>query len=86
MRYITNVNDLISSPLRGTKVTKLLPYTKYFTLTHSELGYKSKITSIIVQVHLKIPIYNIVPKYDHVIVPTKSSYYRKDAKLSSIHI
>lgn len=83
MKYITSINDLriknvitISSPLRGTLITKFLCPT---SLANIELGYNSKITTQIrnsmCNINTICNIYHIVPRYDHIIIPTSSAYY-----------
>lgn len=88
--YITNkLNKIqkiitISSPLYGTTVAnnflpefleKIFPNVKHIK---NELGHYSKIslnTSSILSSKNKIPIYHIVPEYDHLIYPTTSAKY-----------
>lgn len=79
MRYITTMNDsritkgiTIVSPLQGTHLALLLPST---TITHTELGYKSDITQEIATTKVTIPIYHIVSKYDHMIIPVEAAKY-----------
>lgn len=81
MRYVTYFNMdtrierviTISSPLRGTRITGLLSKE---SITNKELGYRSKITRHIKTIGINIPVYHIVPTWDHLIIPTSSAYYR----------
>lgn len=79
MRYITTIKDnrirkviTISSPLMGTKLASLLPKN---SITYKELSYDSKLTQEIASNKFLIPICHIVPKWDHVIIPSSSAAY-----------
>jgi pimeloyl-ACP methyl ester carboxylesterase len=79
MRYITTRNDdriknviTICSPLRGTRITELLSSD---SITNKELGLNSEITQEMANVYVDIPIYHIVPNWDHLIIPTSSAAY-----------
>lgn len=79
-RYVTTMSDerirrviTISSPLRGTKITKLLSKD---SITHKELGYGSELTrDIAKEISGIVPINHVVPKWDHLIIPTSAAYY-----------
>jgi pimeloyl-ACP methyl ester carboxylesterase len=62
----------VSSPLNGTYVANNYPFCKN---TRKELSYKSKFTEEIRELSKHLPIYSIVPKYDHMIIPTNSAHY-----------
>lgn len=79
MKYTTSINDsriikiiTISAPLQGTIVTNLLSPD---SISHQELGYNSKIVNEISEIKIDIPIYHIIPRWDHLIIPTKSAQY-----------
>lgn len=90
MRYITKYLDTtnnktnrrikrvitISSPLKGTKVTKFLSVN---SLANKELGYKNDLLTEVEQqvseIKNKIDIYHVVPKWDYLIIPTDSAKY-----------
>lgn len=78
MRYITIFNDIrikkaitISAPLMGTKVT---PFA-FSDITHKELGYGSELTREIASCKKRVPIYHVVPTWDHMIIPSTSAAY-----------
>lgn len=90
-RYVTTMSDerirrviTISSPLMGlqpglligvigTKITKLLSKD---SITHKELGYGSELTrDIAKEISGIVPINHVVPKWDHLIIPTSAAYY-----------
>lgn len=88
LRYLstTNSNQIkkiitISSPLMGTKITKLICSD---SITHKELGYESEITKTLANYRYNIPIYHIVPKWDHIIIPTTTALY-SNTQPSNIH-
>ena len=77
--YINNIPDkriraaiTISSPLKGTKITSVLPED---SITHKELGFQSDLTTKLYNKEYKIPVYHVVPKWDHMIIPTSSAGY-----------
>lgn len=81
LRYATTIKDTrikklitISSPIRGTKMTELLPID---SITHRELGFKSKLSKDLAGANINVPLYHIVPKWDHIIYPTSSARHTK---------
>jgi hypothetical protein len=77
MRYATTIDDsrikkviTISAPIKGTHLASLLPSD---TITHQNLKYESKVAQDISKAKLEIPVYHIVPKYDHMIIPVDAS-------------
>jgi len=85
MRYATTMKDprirniiTISSPLHGTLATKFLISS---CMANKELGYKSELTQeIAANISDNYNIYHIVPRYDHIIIPTSSTYYNTTIK------
>lgn len=80
-RYATTQNDIrikrvitISAPLRGTLATKFLGTN---SVTNRELGYHSDLTETIAAeiAKIAIPIHHVVPKWDHLIIPTANAEY-----------
>ena len=78
-RYITTQKDsrirrviTISSPLRGTQATMFLSSN---SITDKELCYHSHLTETVAQANKPVPVYHIVPRWDHVIIPTSSAQY-----------
>lgn len=79
MRYATTMNDYrikkvitIASPLQGTMLASVFPQS---SIVHQELKYQSDITTNIFNTPLSIPIYNIVSRWDHLIIPYESACY-----------
>lgn len=62
----------ISSPLNGTCIANNYPFCAN---TRKELAYNSESTQRLKEESKHLNIYSIVPKYDHMIIPTESSYY-----------
>jgi pimeloyl-ACP methyl ester carboxylesterase len=79
-RYAMTVQDerikkviTISSPLRGTWITKVLSKN---SVIHKELGYGSELVRNMNNVEkFPVSIYHIVPRWDHLIIPTRSAAY-----------
>lgn len=78
-RYVTTIEDnrikkiiTISSPLRGTKIASLLPEK---SITRKELQYGSEFVKNMMVSEFPVPMYHIVPLWDHLIIPTKSAAY-----------
>ncbi len=91
MRYVTSQNDprikqviTISSPLKGTFSALLFPPSSIVAKT---LGYQSEIIQQIEKDRKKItvPIYHIVPKWDHLIIPNIAAQY-DDTPESQIYL
>jgi hypothetical protein len=63
----------------GTDLTSLLDEK---SITHQELGSLSPLTQTIYHSieNIQIPIYHIVPTWDHLIVPTSSAKYPSTPK------
>lgn len=62
----------VSSPLNGTYVATNYPFCEN---TRKELSYKSNLTQEIKELSKELPIYSIVPLYDHLVIPVSSTYY-----------
>lgn len=62
----------VSSPLNGTYVANNYPFCKN---ARRDLSYKSLLTQEIRESSKCLPIYSIVPTFDHMIIPTESAYY-----------
>lgn len=82
--YITTCNDprikkviTISSPIQGTKLASIFP--KHY-LIYKELSYQSDVIMDILKKPVMIPLYHIVPKYDHLIIPNTSAQHPMTAK------
>ena len=79
LRYITTIKDsrikkaiTISSPLMGTRMTQLLSSE---SITNKELGFRSELSKDLEMSNINVPIYHVVPRWDHVINPTSSAAY-----------
>ena len=80
MRYITTTNDnrvdkviTISSPLNGTYMADFLPSSSSI---YKQLRHNSEITQEIARADISIPIYHIIPRWDHLIIPVESARYK----------
>jgi triacylglycerol esterase/lipase EstA (alpha/beta hydrolase family) len=62
----------VSSPLNGTYIANNYPFCSN---TRKELAYNSDLTQELREQSKGLEIYSIVPKFDHMIIPTDSSYY-----------
>ena len=79
-RYIQKYNDdkrisgviTLSSPLRGTQSTHLLSPT---SVAHKDMGHNSELTIELNNMVTDIPIYHVVPTYDHLIIPSSSTFF-----------
>lgn len=67
----------ISSPLRGTEITKLLNPE---SIENLEMGIDSSTIREINEYYLPLPIYHIVPKYDHLIIPPTNAMLKSTPK------
>jgi len=81
----------ISSPLQGTHITKLWSWTSHVCIPkwissvvpqgwltiENDMGYHNpKVLEIMSKAkNLTIPLFHVVPTYDHVIIPTSSAFY-----------
>jgi len=72
----------ISSPLRGTRLSNFL--SKNYII-RKELEYESETTMNIARQKTLVPIYHIVPRWDHIIIPTKSAYYDNTPESNIYH-
>ena len=82
MKYATKYNDArliklitISSPLKGTQIVSLLFSQK--SSVFESLSFNNSIVNQIIKdkQNLNVPIYHIVPTFDHLIIPTSSAKY-----------
>jgi len=78
-RYVTTICDkrikkviTISSPLHGTIMTELLPKD---SLIHRDIGYLSELVrnTAAAITQCSVPIYHIVPRWDHIIIRSTDS-------------
>lgn len=72
--YDKNIKVItISSPLKGTKIASLFHPS---SITYQSLSYENNVSKTIINgITDYSNIYHIVPKYDHLIIPTSSAYY-----------
>lgn len=80
LRYVTTYLDArivkvitISSPIQGTEITKLI---SELSLSNRELGIDSKLIYDINNTIISIPLYHIVPSWDHLIIPSINAIHK----------
>jgi len=73
LKYITSFDDprikkiiTISSPLQGTQIASIFPH---HSLIYKELSFNNGLITELLSKPIKIPLYHIVPQWDHIIIP-----------------
>lgn len=62
----------ISSPLQGTRAANIFPQD---SVTYKELGYHNDFVIELANNLPNVPLYHVVPLWDHVIIPTSAAKY-----------